>query len=87
MPRWNKTMEEAVKVKVIRQYVLEVEFSDGKRREIDLADEVHGEVFEPLADPSFFKKATVEGGTVAWPNGADFAPEFLYHHVKGAAKA
>ena len=79
-------MEEVVKVKVIRPYVLEVEFSDGKRREIDLEDELYGEVFEPLTDPAVFKMATVEGGTVAWPNGADFAPEFLYHHVKGAVK-
>ena len=79
-------MEEVVKVKVIRPYVLEVEFSDGKRREIDLEDELHGEVFEPLTDPAVFEMAMVEGGTVAWPNGADFAPEFLYHHVKGAVK-
>jgi len=79
-------MEKVVQVKVIRPYVLEVEFSDGKRREIDLEDELLGEVFEPLMDPVFFKTAMVEGGTVAWPNGADFAPEFLYHHVRGAVK-
>ncbi len=72
-------MEEVIRVKVIRPYVLEVQFSDGKCREVDLKDELHGEVFEPLIDPEFFAQATVEGGTVAWPNGADFAPEFLYH--------
>jgi len=52
-------MEKVVQVKVIRPYVLEVEFSDGKRREIDLEDELLGEVFEPLMDPAFFKTAMV----------------------------
>lgn len=80
-------MEEVIKVKVIRPYVLEIEFSDGKRREVDVEDELWGEVFEPLKDPEFFAQATVDGGTVAWPNGADFAPEFLYHDAKSVAKA
>ena len=84
--RWYETMEEVVRVKVIRDYVLEVEFSDGKRGEIDLEAELHGEVFEPLTDPPVFKLVTVEGGTVAWPNGADFAPEFIYDRVTGGVK-
>ena len=80
-------MEEVLKVKVVRPYILEIDFSDGMRRDVDLSEELHGEVFKPLKDPEFFKLAAVEGGTVGWPNGADFAPEFLYHDAKSAAKA
>ena len=79
-------MEEVTKVRVIRPYVLEIEFSNGKRRQVDLEDELWGEVFEPLKDPDFFAQASVDGGTVAWPNGADFAPEFLYHDAKNVAQ-
>ena len=59
---------------------LAVTFSDGSEREVDLQDELTGEVFEPLRDEEAFAQAFVdeETRTVAWPNGADLAPEFLY---------
>jgi hypothetical protein len=67
-------------VKVLRPYVLEVRFRDGKCRVVDLSDELWGEVFEPLKDPEFFAKVEVDPilGTIVWPNGADLAPEWLY---------
>jgi hypothetical protein len=60
-----------------------VRFSDGVEAEIDLGDELHGTVFEPLRDAAYFRKVKVnpEIHTVVWPNGADFAPEFLYAKV------
>ncbi len=75
-------MEEVIKVRVFRPYVLEIEFSDGNQKKVDVWRELNGEVFEPLKDPAYFALAAVEGGTVAWPNGADFAPEFLYYDAK-----
>ncbi len=54
---------------------------------VDVGQELKGEVFQPLKDPDYFALAAVEGGTVAWPNGADFAPEFLYHDAKTVASA
>ena len=67
-------------VRYIDGYRLEVAFNDGVVKEVDLQDELYGEIFEPLNDVDFFKQVTVdaETNTVAWPNGADFAPEFLY---------
>ena len=45
-------------------------------------------MFEPLKDPAVFGKFEVaEYGTLAWPNGADLAPEFLYECVRVGAKA
>jgi hypothetical protein len=74
-------METVVSVDVLRPYVVAVTFDDGHRREVDIAPFLDGEVFRPLRDPAFFAQVTVdpELGTIVWPNGADLAPEFLYH--------
>jgi hypothetical protein len=68
----------------VRDYVVWLRFSDGTEGEIDLRKELHGEVFEPLRDKKLFHSLTVhpEWHTIAWPNGADFAPEFLHSAVR-----
>ena len=70
--------------KYIEGYKLYLCFSDGAEGEVDLKHELTGEIFEPLKDISFFKKFSInnEIHTIVWPNGADFAPEFLYEHLK-----
>ena len=64
----------------ISNYSIFVEFSDGKKSTVDLSDELWGPVFLPLQELEFFKQFEVHKTfkTLSWPNGADFAPEFLY---------
>ena len=58
-------------------HCLALEFSDGTSGEVDLADDLTGEIFVPLQEPGFFAKVMLDGGTLTWPNGADMAPEYL----------
>jgi hypothetical protein len=70
--------------KYLRDYVIWLRFNDGAEGEIDLEGELEGEVFGPLRDKRLFRKFRVdpELGTIAWENGADLAPEFLYENMK-----
>jgi hypothetical protein len=70
-------------VEIIDGYRLRLAFSDGAVGEIDLAEELWGEVFEPLREEALFRQARVdpELGTVVWPNGADLDPESLRANV------
>ena len=55
-----------------------LKFSDGTRGEVNLERHLLGPVFEPLLFEKFFRQASVVDGAVVWPNGANFATEWLY---------
>ena len=63
-------------------------FSDGIEGIADLTEELAGPVFEPLRNPAVFASARLdpELHTIAWPNGADLAPEFLHTLVMGSRR-
>jgi hypothetical protein len=66
-------------------YEVHLRFADGLAADVDLSYLLDfGGVFEPLRDPEFFRKLSIEGPTIAWPNEADIAPETLYDHVQRA---
>ncbi len=67
-------------VEVSGEYRLRLTFDDGTVGEVNLAGREWRGVFEPLVDPDYFARVTVdpEAGTITWPNGADMAPEPLY---------
>ena len=61
-------------------YQLILTFENGERKLVDLKNRLEGPIFEPLKDLNMFKQVFVDKnlGTIAWPNGADKAPETLY---------
>ena len=77
---------DVVDVRYVRDYVLWVKFEDGSQGEVDLKKSLRGPVFEPLREIEYFKQVRVdpEIGTIAWPNGADIAPETLYRQIRAA---
>jgi hypothetical protein len=64
----------------LENYKIRISFDDGVEGNIDLENELWGEVFEPLKDMSLFKSFRVDSelNTIVWSNGADLAPEYLY---------
>lgn len=67
-------------------YRLFLRFNNGAAGEVDLSQELDGEVFEALRDPEQFATAYQHPTmrTAAWANGADIAPEFLLELLHGA---
>jgi hypothetical protein len=72
-------------VEVMSGFTVRLEFTDGSNREVNLEPYLHGPIFEPIrSDSVVFRSVLVEGGTVAWPNGADIDPDVLYYGLKPA---
>ena len=80
-------MFDIVEARYVTGHTVWLRFEDGTQGEIDLAAELWGPVFEPLRDPDYFKQVRLNPdiGTIVWPNGADFSPEFLYEKVRVVA--
>ena len=57
---------------------IHLRFDDGLEKTVDFRGWLRGPIFVPLLDPAEFRRFRIDGGTVAWPNGADIAPETLH---------
>lgn len=64
----------------IKDYIIKVKFDNGKSNIVDFSKFLYGPIFEPLKEIAYFKNFFVDGWTIAWPNGADIAPETLYEY-------
>ena len=65
--------------KYLTDYRVWLSFDNNVSGEIDLFPELLVEMFEHLKDKSLFSTVRLDATlkTIAWQNGADFAPQFL----------
>jgi hypothetical protein len=65
-------------------YTVYLEFNDGKNGTINLKTELekdHREIIRELLDLEIFNTIKIWHRTLAWDNGVDFAPEYLYEQI------
>ena len=68
-------------VEVVAGRTVNLWFSDGSERTVDLTRFLWGPAFEELVhDDEAFNRVFVDEatGTIAWPNGADLDPDVLH---------
>jgi Protein of unknown function (DUF2442) len=76
-----------VAVEYVGDYKVWLRFDDGAEGEVDLALDLTGPVFLPLRNVNTFRQFRLHPvlRTLVWPNGADFAPEFLRDKLRVSA--
>ena len=65
-------------VKVLKDYKLELVFSNGEVGIYDCTDLLDFGVFKELRDTSYFRQVQAVGGAIAWPHDQDICPDTLY---------
>jgi len=73
-----------VDARYLGDYKVWLEFNDGRKGVVDLADELYGEEFEQLRNRDLFSTFYLDYGlaSIAWHEGADFAPDYLYQKLR-----
>jgi hypothetical protein len=72
-------------VEPLEGFAVRLGFEDGTHKEVNLEPYLRGPIFEPIrSDPAVFRSVKVEGGTIAWDNGADIDPDVLYYNLTPA---
>ena len=72
-------------VEPLQGFTVRTRFEDGTQKEIDLERYLRGPIFEPIRnDPAMFRSVKVDGGAIAWENGADIDPDVMYYDLTPA---
>lgn len=66
------------KVSCVGKHLLEITFTNDEIKLFDVSPYLNYPVYKALQDESFFKKARVMFGTVAWSDTVDLDPDTLY---------
>jgi len=69
-----------VSLEILPDYKVLLGFDNNEKRVFDYKPHINTGVFKKLKNPVYFKRASINGGTVAWDGNLDFAPEFLYEN-------
>jgi hypothetical protein len=89
-PGWQVAQAEFERTAVVvRDYILEITFSDHSTAKLDFTKHIvgRGGVFRSLENVATFRQVCVdeEAGTLVWPNDVDFCPDVLYSEALGVS--
>ena len=81
-------MIELIEVAIAGERALDLAFSDGSmgRWSADAIIARDTVLTHPLEDPSYFARAFIEAGALAWPNGLEFSAQSLHAKLSEAGR-
>lgn len=72
----------AIEVKPLPDYMLEIEFEDGKKGIFDVKPYLEFVQFKDLRNIELFNTVKISGLSISWDNGVDVCPDELYEGTK-----
>ena len=83
VPNIRNNVRVVVSARYLGDYRVWIKFDNGREGLIDLEDDLWGDEHEALRDRTLCSELYVDPGraTLAWDNGSDFSPEYLYNKL------
>jgi hypothetical protein len=81
----NIDLIRVVDVDYLKDFTMDLKFSNGEIRRVDFLPLLVGRGKEDLKDPDKFIQFGLNHWTLEWYNGIDFAPDFLYRNGQQVA--
>lgn len=72
----------AIDVKPLKNFMLEIMFDNGEKKQFDVKPYMKFKVFKELENEKKFRKVKISGLSIEWENGADICPDELYNNSK-----
>ena len=72
----------AIDVKPLKNYMLEITFENGEKKQFDVKPYLKYKQFKELEKEENFKKVKIAGLSIEWENGVDICPDELYNNSK-----
>ena len=84
LARYEQSPRHVIEARYLGDYKVWLEFNDGRKGVVDLSDELYGDDMSLLRNRDRFAEFYLDYGlaSIAWLDGQDFAPEFLYEKLK-----
>jgi hypothetical protein len=81
-------MIKLIRIEPAGTHALHLHFSDGSHGEWSAEPILARQTVmtSPLEDPAFFRRAFIEAGALAWPNGLDFSARSLREELDRQGK-
>jgi len=73
-----------IKIVPLKNYILQIEFDDGKKGIIDISPYLQYEAFEPLRNEEEFLKISNGGYYIEWECGADLSIDTISEKLQAA---
>ena len=84
MATFDTMQRHVIDARYLGDYKIWLEFNDGRKGVVDLADDLFGERFAPLRNREHFADFYLDQGlaTIAWHTGTEIAPDYLYERLR-----
>jgi hypothetical protein len=74
----SNKIHKPIKVMPLNNYILHIEYEDGKIIDFDVKNLLSHPLFKPLKEKTLFETVRINGSSICWDNDIDICADSIY---------